>query len=146
MSERNRRSVESASNEFKQNKDFRFSDIERVLEELELTKLKYTVSQDLEIGTSNMEKIHEFCEKAAHAFHMRLWESLRELQRTTNKVPKSIINFFIEKKWDRPSFRVLSPKEASDWLFQNELTSRELFEKEVLVIFNLPKPLAHFLV
>ena len=84
-----------------------------------------------------------FCGELSKRFKESFLELLELYQKERKEIPASILKFLRENKFDLPHFKIVDSKSAKKVLgdlgYYNQIGKNSL-----LIVFNLPKPLAHF--
>jgi len=93
---------------------------------------------------SLINKLCYFSEKFSRSFSDRLREIIDDYRKNDGVMSERIRNFFEEKDLFEPSLRVLIGEKAGEFLNKNNLKADFVIGKDVILVFQLPKPLAKF--
>lgn len=90
-----------------------------------------------------LDRTREFCNELSKNFSADFLSVIEEYQNEGRPISQKIIDYLLEKKFDLPEFTILQGQSARELLIGFDLDS-EVEDKELLLVFQLPKPLARF--
>ncbi len=88
-------------------------------------------------------KVRDFCAELSDRYQQEFVALIQEYQATRRRIPQDILDYMAEKKLDLPSFCIAHKNNAEKILEEFGMPS-VISDRELLLIFQLPKPLAHF--
>lgn len=89
-----------------------------------------------------LEKIRTFCNELSDDFQ-RIFTSLLEEYQKEHQMPQKVFDYIREKELLSPSFTT-AVGEPAQMLLEKYNLPREIKKEQILLVFQLPKPLAQF--
>lgn len=90
-----------------------------------------------------LEKTRTFCNELSENFKQTFLSLLEQYRQEKRQIPQTIVDYLLEKKFVLPNFTIASREQAKGLLEEYEI-SGEIKEQNLLLVFQLPKPLAQF--
>lgn len=121
-----------------------FEDIKQSFEQLP-SNIKESVSEQELIAETRicLEKTRAFCGELSEDFKQTFLSLIEQYRRERRQISKKIVDYLLEKKFVLPNF-IIANKEYARALVEKYELDENINEQNLLLIFQLPKPLAQF--
>ncbi len=90
-----------------------------------------------------LKKTRTFCKELSQDFKQTFLSLIDQYRQERRQISQKIVDYLLEKNIVLPNFTIASKKQAKALLKEYELGG-EINEESLLLIFQLPKPLAQF--
>lgn len=90
-----------------------------------------------------LDKTREFCNELSENFRSEFLSLLERYRSERRQISQEIVDYLLEKNFDLPQFTVSQGRQANELLADFSLDA-EVKDRNLLLAFQFPKPLAHF--
>jgi len=121
-----------------------FDDIKQRIEQFSPNTTELLSEEELTAETKRcLEKTRTFCNELSDDFKQTFLSLLEQYRRERRQISQKIVDYLLEKNFVLPNFTIANRKQAEVLLEEYELGG-EINEQNLLLVFQLPKPLAQF--
>ena len=121
-----------------------FDDIKGDIEKSSPNIRELTEEHHLDIETRRcLYKTRVFCNELSEEFKQTFLSLLDRYKNEHRHFSQKIVDYLLENNFDLPNFTIADKKRAYELLTEFEMDV-EIDGKNLLLVFQLPKPLAHF--
>jgi len=121
-----------------------FDDIKQRIEQLSPNTKELVFEEELTVEMKrSLEKIRTFCGELSEDFKQTFLSLLDQYRKERHQISQKIVDYLLEKNFVLPNFTIASGEQAQALLEEYGLNG-EINEQNLLLVFQLPKPLAQF--
>lgn len=121
-----------------------FDDIKQRIEQLSPNIKELVSEEELTIEMKRcLEKTRTFCNELSEDFKQTFLSLLDQYRKERRQISQKIVDYLLEKNFVLPNFTIAN-KEQAQALLEEYGLSGEVNEQNLLLVFQLPKPLAQF--
>jgi len=121
-----------------------FDDIKQTIDQLSPNTKELVSEEELSAEMKRcLKKTRAFCSELSDDFKQTFLSRLDQYRRERRQIAPKIVEYLLEKNFVLPNFTIASQEQAQALLEEYGYVG-EMNEQKLLLVFNLPKPLAHF--
>ncbi|MFH1621050.1 MAG: hypothetical protein ABIB04_03120 [Patescibacteria group bacterium] len=90
-----------------------------------------------------LEKTRAFCTNLSEDYKKTFLSLLEQYRKERRQISQKIVDYLLEKEFILPTF-VIADRESAKSLLEEYGFGGDIGERDLLLVFQLPKPLAHF--
>src|SRR3989339_1526103 len=121
-----------------------FDDIKKRIEQFSPNITELISEKELNVEMKRrLEKIRTFCNELSQDFKQTFLSLLKQYRHERREIYQKIVDYFIEKNFVLPNFIITNGKQARA-LLEEYGVDGNMNEQNLLLVFQLPKPLAQF--
>ena len=121
-----------------------FDDIRQRIEKLPPNTKELVHEEELTVEMKRcLEKTRSFCSEVSEDFKQTFLSLLDQYRKERRQISQKIVDHLLEKNFVLPNFTIAS-REQAEALLEEYGLSEEINEQNLLLVFQLPKPLAQF--
>ena len=121
-----------------------FKAIREKIEKLPPQTIELMPEEELTAETrKRLEKVYTFCDELSEVFKQTYLSLIDKYKQEHRKMSQKIVDYLLENNLILPDFTIANQEQAKKLLKEYNLEGR-INEKNILLVFQLPKPLAQF--
>jgi hypothetical protein len=121
-----------------------FDDIKQTIEQLSPNTKELVSEEELTVEMKRcLEKTRTFCGELTEDFKQTFLSLLDQYRKERRQISQKIVDYLLEKNFVLPNFTIAS-REQAEALLEEYGLGGNINEKNLLLVFQLPKPLANF--
>ncbi|MBL7057984.1 hypothetical protein ISS03_01485 [Patescibacteria group bacterium] len=121
-----------------------YDEIKSKIEKVSPNVREFVQEHELDSETKRcLDKTRAFCSELSEEFRQVFLSLLEQYRNERRQISQKIIDYLLEKKFDLPNFTIAHGEKVQELLKEYDLDV-EVNGQNLLLVFQLPKPLAQF--